>query len=33
MQTKIESRKMEQKSKAYINVLNTSWVKIEFVKD
>jgi len=24
---------MAQKSKAYIHALNTSWVKIDFVKD
>jgi len=33
MHTKIMGRKMAQKSKAYIYVLNTSWVKINFVKD
>ena len=33
MQTKIKGRKMAQKSKAYIYVLNTSLVKIEFVED
>ena len=33
MQTKIKGRKMAQKRIAYIYVLNTSWVKIEFVKD
>ena len=33
MQTKITGRKMAQKRKAYIYVLNISWVKIEFVKD
>ena len=31
--TKIKGRKVAQKSKAYIYVLNTSWVKIDFVKD
>ena len=33
MHTKTKGRKMAQKSKAYIYVLNTSWVKIDFVKD
>lgn len=33
MQTKIKGRKRAQKSKAYIYVLNTAWVKIKFVKD
>ena len=30
---KSKGHKMTQKSKAYIYVLNTAWVKIEFVKD
>ena len=33
MQTKIKGRKMAKKRKAYTYVLNTVWVKIEFVKD
>ena len=33
MQTKITGCKMAQKRKAYIYVLNISWVKIEFFKD